>query len=507
VAAALARSADLRPFASAGEDTLRTLGIRSATGGTKSWRIDETFAQPLRPALDPLAGHDGGVRAVAVGERHGRSVIVSGGEDQTVRVWDLATGQPVGDPFTGHTGGVNAVATAQLAGRPVAVTGGSDATVRVWDLATGRPVGDPFTGHPGEVTAVAVAQLDGRPVVVSGRRGGTVLVWDLAAGTSVGAPFTDHSATVWAVAVGELAGQPVAVSGGADGTVRLWGPLATNVAGNDERRLTANPSRADVTSGTGQTVSYRKQRGEEDKAFTDRYAAAAEHLGHGKAAVRLAGVYALARLADDWEPHRQTCIDVLCAYLRMPYDPESPEPGEREVRLTVIRLIRDHLRPTARVSWSGRDLDFTGTVFDGGDFSGTTFSGAAVDFSGTTFSGAAVDFSGTTFSGGTVDFSGTTFSGGTVDFSGTTFSGGTVDFSGTTFSGGTVDFSGAEFSGGTVDFSGARFSGGTVDFSGARFSGGTVNLSSPDDWSVPPSHLPPSAPGLRQSPSAGHDRL
>jgi len=92
--------------------------------------------------------------------------------------------------------------------------------------------------------------------------------------------------------------------------------------------------------------------------------------------VRLAGVSALARLADDWEPHRQTCIDVLCAYLRMPYHPENPEPGEREVRLTVIRLIRDHLRPTARVAWSGRDLDFTAAVFDGGDFNGATLTAA-----------------------------------------------------------------------------------------------------------------------------------
>jgi hypothetical protein len=47
-----------------------------------------------------------------------------------------------------------------------------------------------------------------------------------------------------------------------------------------------------------------------------------------------------------------------------------------------------------------------------------------------------------------------------------------------------------------LDYSGATFSGGTVNFSGAEFSGGTVDLSSPEDWSVPPSHLPPSAPGL-----------
>ncbi|MFD9499878.1 hypothetical protein [Streptomyces sp. NPDC060035] len=34
-------------------------------------------------------------------------------------------------------------------------------------------------------------------------------------------------------------------------------------------------------------------------------------LGHDQAAVRLAGVYALARLADDWAEQRQVCIDVL----------------------------------------------------------------------------------------------------------------------------------------------------------------------------------------------------
>src|SRR5215831_13951339 len=61
------------------------------------------------------------------------------------------------------------------------------------------------------------------------------------------------------------------------------------------------------------------------RTLNERFATAAEQLGSDKPAIRLAGVHAMAGLADDWEANRQTCIDVLCAYLRMPYE---PDPGD-----------------------------------------------------------------------------------------------------------------------------------------------------------------------------------
>ncbi len=52
-----------------------------------------------------------------------------------------------------------------------------------------------------------------------------------------------------------------------------------------------------------------------------------------------------------------------------------------EVRHTIIRIIRDHLRdPDAPTTWCGRDLDFTNTIFDGGDFSSAKFTDGIVHF-------------------------------------------------------------------------------------------------------------------------------
>lgn len=222
------------------------------------------------------------------------------------------------------------------------------------------------------------------------------------------------------------------------------------------------------------------------RTFNERFATAAEQLGSEKAAVRLAGVYAMAGLADDWAENRQTCVDVLCAYLRMPYEPDpgedSPLPellafqASREARHTVIRVISAHLQVNAAPSWEGLDFDFTGVVFDGGNFSGARFSEGEADFSDARFTGGIFYFNGARFSGGKVDFTSAEFSGGAVDFSDTIFSGATVDFSNALFSGSKVHFNVAQFSGGAVSFSHAQFSGGTLTFAESQFSGGTADF-------------------------------
>ncbi|MEV0093742.1 pentapeptide repeat-containing protein [Streptomyces sp. NPDC050738] len=246
-------------------------------------------------------------------------------------------------------------------------------------------------------------------------------------------------------------------------------------------------------------VAYRRQRVDEAGAHreatrlhTERFSQAVEKLGSNSPAVRLGGVHALAGLADDApdENLRQTCIDVLCAYLQLPF---TPDPGDdpadraehhhylalRNVRHTILRLIGDHYRRPAGTprSWQGHDLDLTGVTIDGPmDFTGATFAQGTVNFRDAVFSGGMLRFNQALLCGGALHFNRALLSGGALYFSGAVFSGATVSFGEATFSRGALYFSGAMFSGGTVHFTEATFSGGTVHFSDATFSGATIHF-------------------------------
>jgi V8-like Glu-specific endopeptidase len=165
-----------------------------------------------------LAGHTNNVDAVAIGRAAGRDIIVSASRDQTVRVWDAATGQPYGEPLTGHTDIVTAVAIGRVAGQEIIVSASWDRTVRMWDAATGQPYGEPLTGHTDIVTAVAIGRVAGQEIIASASKDRTVRMWDAATGQPYGEPLTGHTDIVMAVAIG----RDIIVSASRDQTVRMW---------------------------------------------------------------------------------------------------------------------------------------------------------------------------------------------------------------------------------------------------------------------------------------------
>ena len=102
-----------------------------------------------------------------------RQAVAAGGFNYEVRVWDAATGEPVGQPMTGRTGSVWSVAYSPDGKRIASAS--DDFTVRLWDTDTGQPVGGPLRGHTQTVKSVAFSP-DGN-FLVSGGYDKTLRLW------------------------------------------------------------------------------------------------------------------------------------------------------------------------------------------------------------------------------------------------------------------------------------------------------------------------------------------
>ena len=144
--------------------------------------------------------------------------IASGSDDDTVRLWDADTGQPVGQPLTGHTDAVISVAFSPDGNR--IVSGGADNTVRLWD-ARHRPTDRPAAHRPHEHRCRSVAFSPDGNRIASGSADSTVRLWDADTGQPVGDPLTGHTGRGVQRGV-QPRRQRGSSSGSGDNTVRLW---------------------------------------------------------------------------------------------------------------------------------------------------------------------------------------------------------------------------------------------------------------------------------------------
>ncbi len=110
-----------------------------------------------------LEGHEGGVRAVALAADATRAL--SGGDDGTLRLWDLESGAEM-RRLEGHEGWVNAVAVTADGTR--ALSGGFDRTLRLWDLERGAEIAAFYADN---AILCSAMEPGGQGVVVGDRKG------------------------------------------------------------------------------------------------------------------------------------------------------------------------------------------------------------------------------------------------------------------------------------------------------------------------------------------------
>lgn len=240
------------------------------------------------------------------------------------------------------------------------------------------------------------------------------------------------------------------------------------------------------------------------RQFTESFAAAAAQLGKPSAAERIAGVYALSGLADEYTEKAQQCLDVLCGYLRLPWDPDldSSSPAGREnstldesgrtskgptlgavathdaeVRKTIVEAIRVHLlAPEDERTWAKLSIDLRGARLLDARFTNAVFGGTYTSFDGARFEGDRTSFLGTRFQGQVTTFKGSTFAARHTSFSQAIFNGRDVTFRNSRFEGGEVTFDTCVAQSSSFTFRNTTFVSGIVSFVRSKLDSDSISL-------------------------------
>jgi WD40 repeat protein len=182
----------------------QAIAIATDNRTVRVWNLAN--GQPLSPPITL----DSRVRLVAFNDNGKRLVTVA--DDNTARVWDAATGQPVTAPLS-HTARI--LAAAFSADGQSLLTAAADHSVRLWDIATGESVSSSLRLE--NSLSAAAFSPDGQWLLAAD--GPTARVWDLGDGHPVSAPMSADAPITSAFFSPD--GQRVLTTS-ADGASRLW---------------------------------------------------------------------------------------------------------------------------------------------------------------------------------------------------------------------------------------------------------------------------------------------
>ncbi|KAL6790855.1 hypothetical protein J3E68DRAFT_443102 [Trichoderma sp. SZMC 28012] len=177
-----------------------------------SWIL---FPPPVDHSLNPctllIEGRSNYVECMAFS--HDSTLLASGSRDQTLKVWDLVTGECL-QAMTGHTDFILSVEFSHDSSRLVSAS--SDHTIRIWHTETGECI-RMLTDHSGPVTSVIFSPDS--TLIASGSEDSTVRIWNEETGECKH-ELLGHKDSVTTVAFSR--DSTLVASASRDGVIRIW---------------------------------------------------------------------------------------------------------------------------------------------------------------------------------------------------------------------------------------------------------------------------------------------
>lgn len=233
---------------------------------------------------DALHGRGSDIFCLAAGSTGGEHIVIATGDDGTVRILNLASGQLNGPVLNGHQRYIGGAGFTDTDGSVAVTVGQLDSGVRVWDLntyrqrsywhrenasiaysdmrllATSRRHGEPIiatavganvqiwnlaaqtllaelAGHTGMIRSVCSAELDGVPILLTTSVDSTARLWNLETFEPLDPPLTGHEGTVYAVTLSAFSNGVLVFTGDNAGVVRAWDPNTRSEVGIPIPRL------------------------------------------------------------------------------------------------------------------------------------------------------------------------------------------------------------------------------------------------------------------------------
>jgi WD40 repeat protein len=198
------------------------LGIEAFkhTGGlftspqAQSALLDNTQTNPQLEKF--LSRHSSYVATVAFSP-DGKT-LASGSGDNTIMLWDIETGQPIGQLTSGLTSVVTSVAFSPD-GKTLASNGGDG--LLLWDIETRQQLGRFGNDDQGGSLNLLAFSVDGK-VLASDSGGNSIILWDVATRQPIGPPLSVPSGQIHGLAFSPDGKILASGSAGPDSRIILW---------------------------------------------------------------------------------------------------------------------------------------------------------------------------------------------------------------------------------------------------------------------------------------------